>query len=71
MEEMKAWKKRSDNMRRIMTELETKVGELADANMELLKFHAENKELQHEEVILLREETRKADVFWTDKKRVL
>jgi hypothetical protein len=68
LEELRAWKKRSDNLRKTISTLEEKITDLTNRNIELTKFQGQKDEMQEEELKMLREETKKSDSFWTAKK---
>lgn len=70
VEELKAWKKRSEALRKANVEMQEKLDDLSGKNMELLNFHGQQDNLQKEELGLLREEAQKVDSFWTARKVV-
>ena len=70
VEELKAWKKRSEVLRKANTDMQEKLDDLSSKNMELLNFHGQQDNLQKEELGLLREEAKKVDSFLTARKVV-
>ena len=70
LEELRAWKKRSENLRKTVSSLEEKVSELTSKNSELTNFQDQNKELYMEEYVKLKEEAKQADKFWASKQQV-
>jgi len=65
LEELRAWKKRSENMRKTLQVLEDKLADLTSKNTELLKFQESQKELYAEENKRLKEDLEKSDKLWS------
>lgn len=69
-EELKAWKKRSDVLKKTTMALEAKIEDLTNRNSELMKYQGSKDDLQKEELELLRAEAKKVNTAWTAKKDV-
>ncbi len=69
LEELRAWKKRSENLRKTLSTLEEKLADLSGKNTELLRFQDQHTELYTEEYKKLKEEVEKSDKYWTAKQQ--
>eukprot|EP01022_Parablepharisma_sp_SALTPOND_P018497 TRINITY_DN3024_c0_g1_i1.p1 TRINITY_DN3024_c0_g1~~TRINITY_DN3024_c0_g1_i1.p1 ORF type:complete len:1037 (-),score=207.38 TRINITY_DN3024_c0_g1_i1:7357-10467(-) len=69
LEELRAWKKRSENLRKTLATLEEKLTDLAGKNTELLRFQEQHKELYAEEHKKLKEEVENAGKLWAGKQQ--
>ncbi len=70
LEELRAWKKRSENMRKTITSLEEKLSDLATRNSQITLFQEHQTEFRDEEHRKLAEEAKRVDGFWSAKKMV-
>jgi hypothetical protein len=70
IEELKAWKKRSEVIRKSMAAVEEKVHEVSLRNNELIKFQGQQENYGKEEITLLREEAKKMDTIYGNSRAV-
>lgn len=69
-EELKAWKKRSEVMKKTITMMESKVEDLTNKSSEFAKFKGQQGDLEKDELEMLRRESKKANSVWSTKKDV-